>query len=441
MSTAAPTASPWRLRSQTERSLASLIASDPQLEAELRKNLTPAMERLLPWRWDFLARPSQMPPPGSWKYWLIKAGRGFGKTRAGGEWVREQVKHVPLVNLIGATADDARDIMIEGESGLLSICPKWERPLYRKSDRQLIWPNGAKSLIFTADEPERLRGKQHQRIWADELGSWRYAKEAWEQVTLGLRLPPNPQACITTTPRVTPTVKELLADPECVVTQGTSYDNEENLDPSWFRQIIRRYEGTRLGRQELLAELLDDNPGALWKRSYFDDARVARFPELERVVVGVDPAVTDTEASAETGIVVAGRAGDEYYILGDRSLRSSPRGWAMETVSCYSTHTADRVVGEVNNGGDMIEALLRTVDPNVSYKSVRATRGKQIRAEPVASLYEQGRVHHVGTFPQLEDQCCEWDPMGEGPSPDRMDALVWAITELMGEVEIGWNVW
>lgn len=265
MSIADPTVERSRSRPR-ERSLASLIASDPSLERELRENLTPEMEKILPWRWDFLARPSQLPPPGNWKYWIIKAGRGFGKSRTGAELVREWVKQVPLVNLAGATTDDARDIMIEGESGILAICPSWERPVYKKNDRQLHWPNGAKSLIFTADEPERLRGKQHQKIWCDELAAWRYA-EAWDQILMGLRLPPNPQAVITTTPRPTKLVKELLADPEAVVTHGISADNEENLDPSWYRKIIRKYEGTRMGRQELYAEVLDDVPGALWCRS------------------------------------------------------------------------------------------------------------------------------------------------------------------------------
>ena len=439
MSTAGPTVDPSRSRRTTERSLASLIASDPALERELRQSLTPETEKLLPWRWDFLARPSQQLPPGNWKYWLIKAGRGFGKSRTGAETVREWVKRFPLVNLAGATADDARDIMIEGESGILAICPRWERPVYKRSDRQLLWPNGAKSLIFTADEPERLRGKQHMKIWCDELAAWRYA-EAWDQILMGLRLPPNPQAVITTTPRPTKLIKELMADPETILTEGTSHDNEENLDPSWYRKIIRKYEGTRLGRQELYAQILDDNPNALWRREDIERTRVAKHPDLTRVVVAIDPAVTDEEGSAETGIVVGGvDDSGSYYVLEDRSLRASPRGWALAAVSAFHTFRADRIIGERNNGGDMIEALLRTVDPEVPYKSVVATRGKAVRAEPIASLYERGIVHHVGTFPALEDQMVEWDPSMEGPSPDRMDALVWALTELSERREFLWE--
>lgn len=390
----------------------------------------PVLEKLLH-DWSFWERPSQCEPEGDWQYWVVKAGRGFGKTRIGAEWIRRHARHLSFCNLIGATADDARDIMVDGESGILAICPPDERPIYRKSERKLIWPNGSVSLIFTADEPERLRGKQHRKLWADELGAWRY-EEAWTQATLGLRLGPNPQGLVTTTPRPTALLRRLLADPNTVVTEGSTYDNRENLAPAFFGKIIRLYEGTRLGRQELLAELLDDNPFALWKRAWVEQTRVQQAPEMRRIVIGVDPAVSGDETSDETGIVVAGMMGGadspHYFVLADRSLRGSPRDWARTAVSAYEEFGADRIIAEVNNGGEMVEATIRAVDLNVAYTAVRASRGKVIRAEPISALYEKGLVHHVGAFPVLEDQLCEWVP-GD-PSPDRLDALVWAMTEL-----------
>lgn len=384
--------------------------------------------------WAFWRRPNQTIPDGDWTTWLILAGRGYGKSRTGAETVREWARGSDLVNLIGATADDARDIMIEGESGILACCPNGERPAYHASKRQLLWPNGSKSLIFTADEPERLRGKQHQKLWCDELASWRYP-EAWDQARLGLRLGARPQAVVTTTPKPTKIVKELLADSTTHVTRGTTYENRSNLAPAFFSAIITKYEGTRMGRQELKAEILDDNPNALWTRANIDDHRIKleALPQLVRVVVGVDPSATSNEDSDECGIVSAGRDGQyppHFYVLSDRSLIASPNGWARIAVTAYAEHKADRVIGEANNGGDMIEAVIRNVDANVSYKKVTATRGKMIRAEPIAALYEQGRVHHVGFFPQLEDQLCEYDPTTAEKSPDRLDADVWALTEL-----------
>jgi phage terminase large subunit-like protein len=382
--------------------------------------------------WAFNARPAQYLPLGAWQNWLIKAGRGFGKTRTGAETVRQWVKSYPLVNIIGATADDARDIMIEGESGILAICPPSERPLYKAAKRQLEWPNGARTLIFTADEPDRLRGKQHMKLWADELAAWRYP-DSWDQAMFGLRLGDNPQAIVTTTPRPIKIVRELMASPNTIVTHGTTYDNRENLAPSFFTNIINKYEGTRLGRQELNAEILDDNPNALWRRVDIDALRVKVSPELKRVVVGVDPAVTSKKTSAETGISVCGLGhNDHAYVLDDASLIATPDGWAKKVVSVFNLHEGDRIIAEVNNGGELVEATIRTVDPYIPYKAVHASRGKHKRAEPIAALYEQKRVHHVGSFPELEDQMCNFDPEDESAdSPDRMDALVWALTELM----------
>lgn len=327
--------------------------------------------------------------------------------------------------------------MIEGESGILAVCPRDERPLYKKSERKLLWPNGSVSLIFTADEPERLRGKQHMKIWADELGSWRYP-ESWDQAMFGLRLGDSPQAVVTTTPRPTKLIRELAKQEGTVLTRGSTYDNQQNLAPSFFKQIITKYEGTRLGRQELNAELLEDNPNALWTLKQIDEARVKVAPQLMRIVVGVDPAVTSNEDSDETGIVIAGVSTDgHYYVLDDVSLTAKPAEWARAAVKGYHDRKADRIVAETNNGGDLVETVIRTVDLNVSYKKVTATRGKLIRAEPVSALYEQGRVHHVGTFSTLEDQMCDFNPITSTKSPDRMDALVWAITELSDTTGLG----
>lgn len=384
--------------------------------------------------WTQQARPNQLLPEGDWAYWLILAGRGFGKTRTGAETMRQwNSQGFQYCNLIGATVDDARDIMIEGESGILACCPKHDRPVYKRGERKLVWPNGAVSLIFTADEPERLRGKQHEKLWADELAAWRYA-ESWDQAMFGLRLGQDPQAVITTTPKPTKIIRELAADEGTIVTTGTTYDNQANLAPRFFKKIITKYEGTRLGRQELNAEVLDDNPNALWQRSRIDELRLPAVPggvDLVRIVVGVDPAVTSNEDSDLTGIVVAAKGSDgHFYVLDDLSLIETPLGWARKVSYAYHEHGADRVIGEVNNGGDLVERNIRVEDPNVSYKEVRASRGKSIRAEPVAAMYEKGLVHHIGSFGMLEDQMCDFDPLVALKSPDRMDALVWAITEL-----------
>ena len=416
---------------QESACLQSSFLALPEAERIKRlSSLTDEEAEYLLYLWSFWARPNQLQPPGIWTYWLILAGRGFGKTRTGAEWVREQVKTSRYVNLIGATADDARDVMIEGESGILAICPKSERPDYKPSQRKLLWPNGAISLIFTADEPERLRGKQHEKLWCDEVAAWRFP-ESWDQAKFGLRLGTHPQACLTTTPKPSKLVKGIMADAATYVTRGSTYDNRSNLAPSFFSEIVKTYEGTRLGRQELNAEILDDNPGALWSSKQIDELRVKEAPEMRRVVVAIDPAVTSREDSDETGIIVAGRgADDQFYILSDLSLIASPDAWARQAVIAYHDHKADRIIAETNNGGDLVEAVIRQVDRNCSYHKVTASRGKIIRAEPVAALYEQGRVHHVGPFDKLEDQMTDFNPLESKYSPDRMDALVWAITEL-----------
>lgn len=416
-----------------QRSLKSLIRSLSKNElSTFINNLSDEEAQELLYDWELSARDEQLLPEGNWQAWLIIAGRGFGKTRTGAETMREWIKTNPIVNIIGATADDARDIMIEGESGILAVCPLNERPLYKAAKRQLEWPNGARTLIFTADEPDRLRGKQHMKLWCDELAAWRYP-ESWDQAMFGLRLGDNPQAVVTTTPRPIKIVRDLMKDPSTHITRGTTYDNRINLAPSFFNTIITKYEGTRLGRQELNAEILDDNPNALWKRERIDELRIFKAPELRRIVVGVDPSVTSLKTSDETGIVIAGIGYDEHgYVLDDLSLIATPDGWGREAVKGYHARGADRLIAEVNNGGDLVEMVIRTIDPTISYKKVHASRGKAKRAEPIAALYEQGKVHHVGSFPKMEDQMCAYDPEDEhGDSPDRMDALVWALTELM----------
>ena len=394
--------------------------------------LTSAEAEALCYDWEFWARPEQLPSLDAWRVWLILAGRGWGKTRTGAEWVRQQVKHYKLVNMIGATTDDARDIMIEGESGILAICPPGERPEYRVTKRRLDWPNGARSLIFTADEPERLRGKQHMKLWADELAAWRY-QESWDQAMMGLRLGDNPQVVVTTTPRPIATIKELLALNTTVTVHGTTYNNRSNLAPQFYNDIIRKYEGTRMGRQELNAEILDDNPGALWKREWIDAARTNDPPDLVRVVVAVDP--SGSPRGDEIGITVQGSALIDskwhFYLLEDVSLHGTPNEWGSAVVAAYHKWKADAVVAEGNFGGDMVTNTINTVSGgrNVKVKLVHASRGKAVRAEPISAVYEQGRGHHVGSFPTLEDEMCQWEPGMQ--SPNRMDALVWGATELV----------
>lgn len=349
------------------------------------------------------------------------------------------------VALIAPTAADARDVMVEGESGILAVSPPWNRPKYEPSKRRLTWPNGAIATLYSADEPERLRGPQHDLAWPDELGAWRYA-QAWDMLMFGLRLGKHPRAVVTTTPRPTRLIRDLLASPSTHVTRGSTYDNAPNLAPAFLEQIVRKYEGTRLGRQELYAEVLDDVPGALWTRALLEAARAhAPHPEYQRVVVAIDPAVTSGPDSDETGIIVAALATDGMLdVLADRTCRMSPDGWARRAITALDEFQADRVVAEVNNGGDLVEATLRTVRPSVPYRKVHASRGKRIRAEPIAALYEQGRVRHHGDLEQLEDQMLTFLPEGSDSSPDRVDALVWALTELVDTTvplpaPVGWT--
>lgn len=363
------------------------------------------------------------------------AGRGFGKTRAGAEWVRAEIEagRAGRVALVGATAADARGVMVEGESGLLAIAPPWCRPAWEPSKRRLTWPNGAIATTFSAERPGQLRGPQHDLAWADELCKWRH-EEAWDQLRLGLRLGDRPRFLATTTPRPSALIKGLADDAKVVVTRGATFDNWANLAPGFLAEMVRKYQGTRLGRQELHAELVDDVPGALWGRDLLDQCRLETAPELARVVVGVDPAVgaaADGEG-AETGIVVAGLGFDGMaVVLADLTCRLPPTGWARRALDAMARFQADRLVAEVNQGGDLVESLVRTLAPETPYRAVRARRGKAVRAEPVAALYEQGRVRHVPGLGLLEEQMCRFTTLGpDGPS-DRVDALVWALTDLL----------
>jgi phage terminase large subunit-like protein len=388
--------------------------------------------------WRVIARPNQLPPPGDWDTWILLAGRGYGKTRVLSEqanaWaISKQCKRMAIV---AATAADARDVMIEGESGILACAPNWCQPHYEATRRRVVWPNGALAYSYSAEEPDRLRGPQHDAAICDELGSWR-DPSTWDMLQFGLRLGEHPRTVIATTPRPTKLVKQLLAREGngVVVTRGSTFENRANLAPGFFQSVVARYEGTRLGRQELEAELLTDIPGALWNWMTIEACRRAQAPDLARVVVAIDPAVSSTEGSDETGIVVCGKdQAGRGYVLADLSGRYSPEQWAKTAINAYHEYGADRVVAEINQGGDLVEATLRMVDPNIPFTAVHASRGKYTRAEPVAALYEQSRVHHIGSFPQLEDQMTSYTVDVDRPkmgSPDRLDALVWGLTELV----------
>lgn len=384
-------------------------------------------------RWKAKARQNQITPDGDWLTWVILAGRGWGKTRTGAEDAAWAGMANPgwRIAVVAPTAADARDTCIEGDSGLLNVLPREAVQTWNRSLGELILVNGTRYKTFSADEPERLRGPQHHRAWADELAAWRYP-EAWDQLMFGLRLGEHPQAVVTTTPKPTPLVKTLVAAKTSNVTRGSTFDNAANLAPSALAMLREKYEGTRLGRQELEAEILGDLPGALWSLANLDAYRLRESPEPGRIVVAVDPAVTATEASDEHGIIVAGLADQRGLVLEDASLSGSPNEWAKRAVSLYRSWNADCIVIEVNQGGDMVAHTIRTIDPNVKIKEVRASRGKHVRAEPIAALYEQGRVAHVGAFPALENQMTQMTTNGyEGEgSPDRVDALVWAMTDL-----------
>tara|TARA_R110002167_G_scaffold199684_1_gene402986 strand:+ start:3444 stop:4634 length:1191 start_codon:yes stop_codon:yes gene_type:complete len=374
-----------------------------------------------------------LPPKGVWRYWLVKAGRGWGKTRTGAEWVRDRVKQgATRIAVVGRTSADVRDVMVEGRSGLLAVFPPEQRPVYEPSKRRITFHTGAIATTYSADEPEMLRGPEHDTAWADELCAWRFP-DAWDQLQFGLRVGDDPRAVITTTPKPSRLIKDLLNHPHCVVTHGSTFENKANVAKAWLDNILQKYEGTTLGMQELHAELLDEMPGALWSRQSLDGARCSSDSgSMQRIVVAIDPATTSKQTSDDTGMVVAGiDANGTGYLLEDLTCHVSPSQWAQIAVDAYHRWKADRVIAETNQGGDMVEATLRTIDRSIPYLGIHASRNKQARAEPVSALYEQGRIKHAGVFKDLEDELCSWVPNSNMPSPNRLDALVWAFTELM----------
>lgn len=416
----------------------------PERLAEVVQKLPPAVADKIAKDWWFTARDEQLPPPGTWTYWTYLAGRGAGKTRSGAQWAIEQARTRPgsIGSLVAPTAGDIERVMVSGQSGIMASSPDDFRPRWIGSKNKVVWPNGSTANCFSAEEPERLRGPQANWAWCDELAAWKRLQETWDQLQFGLRLPPDPRCYISTTPRPLPLVKLLVGkwveEGRAVVTRGSTYDNKANLSDKFFAEVISKYEGTRLGRQELQAAILEDVPGALWTLEQIDRDRIAVAPaDMARIVVAIDPPATSGEKADECGICVAGRGSDSRgYVLADlTSHRDTPSQWASRAVRAYHEYKADRIVAEANNGGEMVQEVIRQVDSTVPVKLVYASRGKVTRAEPISALYEQGRVSHVGTFARLEDQMAamtpDFDSKKMGYSPDRVDALVWAMTDLM----------
>lgn len=416
-------------------STADLLASLPEHQRlEILKSLTPDELAALEHDWRFWARPEQIAPPGGWSTWLVLAGRGFGKTEAGAQWVQERVlAGARSIALIAETQKDLEEVMVPR---IIKVSRPGHEPSVRYRPVRMTWPNGAQALGYSGTEPDQLRGPQFDTALVDELAKYARARELWDMLQFTMRSGDDPRVMVTTTPRPIPIIRELLADPSTVVTRGSTFDNARNLPGKFLDGLRRKYEGSRLGRQELNAEVLDDLPGALWTREMFDKPRITAAPDMRRIVVAVDPSGTGGQGDDgdSIGIVVAGLGVDgRAYVLADRSCKLSPDGWGRRAVAAYHEFGADRIIAERNFGGAMVEHVIRTVDRSISYREVTASRGKVARAEPVAALYEQGRVSHVGALSDLEDQCCLIGPdgyVGEG-SPDRADALVWALTELM----------
>lgn len=400
--------------------------------------------RLLDGDWLHQARADQLPPEvEGWTTWAVIGGRGSGKTRTGAEWVDALARGDPAftsepvgrIALVGETYLDVRDVMVEGPSGLLGLPDRGSsRPLWSPSRRRLVWGNGAVAFAFSAEDPDALRGPQFGAAWCDEAAKWRHPDATFDMLQFGLRLGARPRNLVTTTPRPVPLIRRLLADPRTVVSRARTRDNAVHLAPDFLERVVGRYAGTRLGRQELDGELICDRPDALWERQTIEAARVAAVPELARIVVAVDPPATSGARSDACGIIAAGSHGSHAYVLADSSLaRASPQAWAGAALALYHSLRADALVVEVNQGGEMASAVLDQCDPAVPVTPVRATRGKFLRAEPVSLLYARGLVHHVGALPALEDEMCDFSPDGlsSGRSPDRLDALVWALTHLL----------
>jgi phage terminase large subunit-like protein len=427
-----------------------LASATPERVEEFLGGLSDNALLSLPWLFEFWALPHQLPPEGAWKTWVVMGGRGAGKTRAGAEWVRAQVEGADAaapgrarrVALVGETVDQVREVMIFGESGILACSPPDRRPEWQASRKQLLWPNGAVAQVFSAHEPDSLRGPQFDAAWADELAKWPKGQAAWDQLQFALRLGDNPQQVVTTTPQNVDVLKAILKNPSTVMTHAPTEANRANLAASFLDEVQARYGGQRLGLQELQGVLLDEVEGALWKAADLDRGRVEVLPALDRIVVAVDPSVTSGSASDECGIVVVGAVTQgppqdwRAVVLEDATVRgATPDAWARAAIAAMDRHKADRLVVEVNQGGELVTQVIRSIDALVPIKAVHASRGKGSRAEPVSALYEQGRVAHVRGLAALEAQMCQMTAqgfLGQG-SPDRLDALVWALTELMLE--------
>ncbi len=433
-----------------------LACATPEVVSEFLGGLSDQALMALPWLFEFWALPHQLPPEGAWKSWVIMGGRGAGKTRAGAEWVRAEVEgsgprdpgRARRVALLGETVDQVREVMVFGDSGILACSPPDRKPDWEAGRKRLVWPNGAVAQVFSAHEPEALRGPQFDAAWVDELAKWKRAEDAWDMLQFALRLGKNPRQVVTTTPRNVGVLKAILKNPSTVITHAPTEANRAYLAASFLDEVRARYAGTRLGRQELDGVLLEDAEGALWTTRALEAARLDVVPPLDRVVVAVDPPVTGKAASDQCGIVVVGAitAGPPQdwraVVLEDASVAAaSPDAWARAAIAALERHGADRLVAEVNQGGDLVESVIRQIDPLVPFRAVRASRGKVARAEPVAALYEQGRVSHLRGLGALEDQMCKMTARGyEGRgSPDRVDALVWALTDLMIEPAQSWR--
>ena len=423
-----------------------LRAMGEDLEGILTQ-LPPNKAEELMYNWHFWAREQQIAPEGNWNTWFINAGRGFGKTRAGVEWVRNKViQGHKRIAAVASTNSDIERVMINGESGFLARCWAGDKtikgvplgkPQWSPTKRLLTWENGAYVQFFSAEEPERLRGPQFEAAWCDELAAWNRDRDTWDMLQFCLRLGKHPQICVTTTPKPTKLVRDILKNPKTVVTYGSTFDNSANLASTYLEAVKSQYDGTRLGRQELYAEILDEASGALWNRQTLVECEIdvdnpVEFAEtLARVVVSVDPAVSSNAESDMTGIIVAGMdINGICYVLQDATDRYTPEGWAAKAIELYHLYGADRIVAERNQGGEMVRYTFKTVDETIPIKLVHASRGKFARAEPVSSLYERGRVKHVKGLDALEDQLVQWEPLGNIGSPDRLDAMVWSITEL-----------
>ncbi|MGB4951302.1 MAG: terminase family protein [Rhizobiaceae bacterium] len=392
--------------------------------------------------WPLFSNPAQRPPLSDWRTWLLLGGRGAGKTRAGAQWLKGVAgrdphyvaDHAGRIALVGETYADARTVMIEGESGLLALYPRSNRPAWSVSKRELVWTSGLVGQVFSGNDPERLRGSQFGAAWCDELAKWEHLEESWDMLQFCMRLGSMPRLMATTTPKPLRFFRKLMADPATVVTRSRTSENRGNLAPGFLRYLEAQYGGTRLGRQEMDGELVEDREDALWNRDIIEQARVAAAPELRRIVVAIDPPAGSGGGSAACGIVAVGMdENGRCYVLEDRTIhRATPLRWAAAAVALHERLEADAIVAEVNQGGDMVVEVLRNVSTTCTIRKVRATRGKWLRAEPVAALYERGLVCHAGRFPDLEDQMCNFalDGLPDGKSPDRLDALVWAITDL-----------